>query len=91
VTEACLGDRELDQDAVTGQDGFDIVGDRDIEARDAGDLARILPERRMTGSLERAYQAKICLFSEQSDETAAHPAGSAGDHDVGHGCARVSA
>jgi hypothetical protein len=62
VGQARLGNRELDEDAVLGERGLHVGGDRDREPAYSGRLARVPAERSVSRSLERAHQAQLRLI-----------------------------
>jgi len=84
VAEARVGHRELDEDAVTAERTLGIGGEGHADLPEPRYVTGVLEERGMPGGLESGYQAELFVLLEEGDETRAHSAGGAGDHDISH-------
>jgi hypothetical protein len=73
---------ELDQHPIACDLGRRVGADVDAGLADAGQLARVTPDRRVAGRLERGDQAQIGRIGQARDDPIAHPAGGPRDNDV---------
>ena len=75
--------REIEHAVGLGEDRQRIVGDRHVDAADAGELAGILAEMGRAGALDRADDARARDRVDGADQRLAHAAGRA-DHHQAH-------
>src|SRR5258706_14078839 len=84
MRERRLGDRELDEHAVAGDDRPRIRRDRDTDPADARGFPSVAPARGVPDGFDRSDELQVGVTLEARDDAGSHPARGAGDDDVRH-------